>query len=73
MQPGVLNSPPTFASGGQNPFYKKGSVLPKIFHWEGLDTVFFFVSLCVPLWLKTGGVFRGTHLPVLCLFRKQSN
>jgi hypothetical protein len=25
-----------FASGGQNPFYKKGSGLPKIFHWEGL-------------------------------------
>jgi hypothetical protein len=47
-----------FASGGQNPFYKKGSGLPKIFHWEGLDTVFFFVSLCVPLWLKIGGGFR---------------
>ena len=33
------------ASGGQNPFYKKGSGLPKIFHWEGLDTAFFFESL----------------------------
>jgi hypothetical protein len=29
-----------YASGGQNPFYKKGSGLPKIFHWEGLDTLF---------------------------------
>jgi hypothetical protein len=46
-----------FASGGQNPFYKKGSGLPKIFHWEGLDTPFFFVSLRVPSRLKTGGGF----------------
>jgi hypothetical protein len=58
------------ASGGQNPFYKKGSGLPKIFHWEGLDTVFSscffpssqlllsFVPLCVTSWLKTGGEFR---------------
>jgi hypothetical protein len=30
----------------------------KIFHWEGLDTLFFFVPLCVPLWLKIGGGFR---------------
>ena len=34
-----------FASGGQNPFYKKCFGIPKIFHWEGLDTLFFFVSL----------------------------
>jgi len=32
----IENPPSTFASGGQNPFYKKGSGLPKIFHWEGL-------------------------------------
>ena len=47
----------SFASGGQNPFYKKGSGLPKIFYWEGLDTLFFFVPLCVSLWLKIGGGF----------------
>ena len=45
------------ASGGQNPFYKKGSKQKKIFHWEGLDTLFFFVSLRVTSWLKTGGGF----------------
>jgi hypothetical protein len=49
----------TFASGGQNPFYKKGSGLPKIFHWEGLDTLFFFVYLCVSSWLKLDGGFRA--------------
>jgi hypothetical protein len=37
MVPGDLFAPfpksnTTFASGGQNPFYKKGSGLPKIFH-----------------------------------------
>jgi hypothetical protein len=57
MVPGP-KSTANFASGGQNPFYKKGSGLPKIFHWEGLDTLFFFVSLCVPLWLKLDGGFR---------------
>jgi len=31
--------------------------LPKTFHWYGWDTVFFFVSLCVPLWLKLDGGF----------------
>jgi len=51
--------PPTFASGGQKPFREKVSGLPKAFHWDGLDTVFFFVFLCVPLWLKTGGDFRN--------------
>jgi hypothetical protein len=55
----------TFASGGQNPFYKKGSGLPKIFYWYGLDTLFFFVPLCVPLWLKLGGGFRS---PSYCYF-----
>jgi hypothetical protein len=33
------------------------SGLPKAFHWYGLDTLFFFVSLCVPLWLKLDGGF----------------
>jgi hypothetical protein len=47
-----------FASGGQNPFYKKGSGLLKIFHWEGLDTLFFFVSLRVTSWLKTHSGFK---------------
>jgi hypothetical protein len=56
-----LNPPSTFASGGQNPFYKKGSGLPKIFHWDGFYTLFFFVSLCVPLWLKIGGGFWITE------------
>jgi len=40
----IPKSTANFASGGQNPFYKKGSGLPKIFHWDGLDTLFFFVS-----------------------------
>jgi hypothetical protein len=53
----ALPSSATFASGGQNPFYKKGSGLPKIFHWDGLDTLFSFVSFCVTSWLKTGGGF----------------
>jgi hypothetical protein len=44
-----LNSPIIYASGGQKPFREKVSGLPKAFHWEGLDTVFFFVLLCVPL------------------------
>jgi len=35
--------------------------LPKAFHWDGLDTLFFFVSLCVALWLKTGGGFWMNH------------
>jgi hypothetical protein len=55
----ILDSPSIYASGGQKPFYKKGSGLPKIFHWDGLNTLFFFVFLCVPLWLKIGGGFRG--------------
>jgi len=53
-----LDKMQVLASGGQNPFYKKGSELPKIFHWEGLDTVFSFVSLRVPSRLKTGGGFK---------------
>jgi hypothetical protein len=47
----------TTNSGGQNFFYKKGCGLPKIFHWEGLDTVFFFASLRVPSRLNTVGGF----------------
>jgi hypothetical protein len=46
-----------YASGGQEPFREKVPGLPKAFHWYGLDTLFFFMSLCVPLWLKTGGGF----------------
>ena len=34
----------------------------KAFYWEGLDTVFFFVSLCVPWWPKLGGGFRSRFL-----------
>jgi hypothetical protein len=45
------------ASGGQKPFREKVSGLPKAFHWYGLDTVFFFVFLCVPLWLKLDAGF----------------
>jgi hypothetical protein len=47
-----LNPSSTFASGGQKPFREKVSGLPKAFHWYGLDTLFFFVSLRVTLWLK---------------------
>jgi hypothetical protein len=54
----LLNPPSTFAPGGQKPFREKVSGLPKAFHWDGLDTLFFFVSLCVPLWLKLDGGFR---------------
>jgi len=53
----ILNASPTFAPGGQNPFYKKGSGLPKIFYWDGLDTLFFFASLCKSIGLKLGGGF----------------
>ena len=38
-----------FASGGQKPFREKVSGLPKAFHWDGLDTLFFFVSLCITI------------------------
>jgi hypothetical protein len=48
----IQNPPSTFASGGQKPFREKVSGLPKAFHWYGLDTLFFFVSLRVTLWLK---------------------
>ena len=41
----------------RNPFEKGFLDLPKLFNWDGLDTVFFFVSLCVSLWLKLGGGF----------------
>jgi len=41
----------------KNPFEKGFLDLPKLFNWDGLDTVFFFVSLCVLLWLKTDGGF----------------
>jgi hypothetical protein len=51
------NPPSTFASGGQKPFREKVSGLTKAFHWYGLDTLFFFVYLCVPLWLKLDGGF----------------
>jgi hypothetical protein len=37
------------ASGGQKPFREKVSGLPKTFHWEGLDTLFFFVTLCITI------------------------
>jgi len=49
----------TFASGGQKPFREKVSGLPKAFHWDGSDTLFFFVPLCVSLWLKLDGGFRN--------------
>jgi len=40
----VLNPPATFASGGQNPFYKKGFGFPKIFY----KVVFIVLFLRVP-------------------------
>jgi len=54
-----------FASGGQNPFYKKGSGLPKIFHWEGLDTLFVCESPCKSVVKKIDGGFRA--IPILAL------
>jgi hypothetical protein len=36
-----------FAPGGQKPFREKVPGLPKAFRWEGLDTLFFFVSFVV--------------------------
>ena len=45
----------TFASGGQNPFCKKGSLVAnsqKLFIKGILGGLIFFVPLCVPLWLK---------------------
>jgi len=54
----IQNPPSTFASGGQKPFREKVSGLPKAFYYDDFYFLFFFVSLCVPLWLKTGGGFR---------------
>jgi hypothetical protein len=45
----------------KNPFEKGFLDFPKLFHWEGLDTLFFFVSLCVPLWLKLDGGLRTCY------------
>jgi hypothetical protein len=59
----------TFASGGQKPFREKVSGLPKAFHWGGLDTLFFFVSLCVPSRLKLDGGFRATASFDYCFIR----
>jgi hypothetical protein len=47
------------ASGGQKPFREKVSGLPKAFYYDGFYFPFLFVSLCVPLWLKTGGGFTA--------------
>ena len=41
----------------KNPFEKGFLDLPKLFNWDGLDTVFFFVSLRVTSWLKLDGGF----------------
>jgi len=54
----ILVLPPA----AKNPFEKGFLDLPKLFNWDGLDTIFFFVSLCVPLWLKTGGGFRTAKI-----------
>jgi len=35
--------------------------LPKAFYYDSFYFPFFFVSLCVPLWLRTGGGFRLHH------------
>jgi hypothetical protein len=52
-----------FAFGDQGGlFLKKPSPLhppAKTFHQDGFLLFFFFVTLCVPLWLKTGGGFWG--------------
>jgi len=54
---GGQNPPAIFASGGQKPFREKVSGLPKAFHLDLFLLFFFFVTLCVPLWLKLGGGF----------------
>jgi len=36
----------------KNPFEKGFLDLPKLFNWEGLGTLFFFVLLRVASWLK---------------------
>jgi len=45
----------------KNPFEKGFLDLPKLFDWDGLDTVFFFVSLRVTSWLKISGGFWSTR------------
>jgi hypothetical protein len=59
----ISNPLPLLPPAARGSFYKNVKHAPvreasaKIFHWEGLDTVFFFVSLRVPSRLKTGGGF----------------
>ena len=48
----VLNPLPTFASGGQNPFYKKGFGFPKIFYKGVFLLLYFFALLRVSSRLK---------------------
>ena len=46
------------APGGQGGSFRENrppGPPAKAFYWDGLDTLFFFVYLCVTLWLKLGG------------------
>jgi len=49
----------------KNPFEKGFLDLPKLFNWDGLDTVFHFVSLRVTSWLKLDGGFWTAEALVL--------
>ena len=52
----------------KNPFEKGFLDLPKLFNWDGLNIVFFFVSLRVTSWLKLGGGFwmPNSGCPYIC-------
>jgi hypothetical protein len=57
-----LNPPVIYASGGQEPFWKRVPGPPKTFAWTIPGTLIFFVSLCVSSWLKLNGGFRKTPM-----------
>jgi hypothetical protein len=59
------------ASGGQGDSFRENrppGPPTKAFHWYGLDTGFFFASLCVPLWLRDLGAGKLINKTLSCIF-----